>query len=405
MSRALHDVIVLGVGGMGAAALAHLAARSVRVVGIEQDDVPSLRGSSVGETRIIRKAYFEDARYVPLLHRAYALWTELERERNEELFVRTGCLNLGPPSHPDIQGVLRSVEQHRLAHTRLDAEDVRRHFPAFTPSPSDVGVHEEDAGYLKVEACTRAHAELAVARGAELRTRTTVTAVALDSDAVRVSVAGGDTFEAERLVVSAGAWLASPLLAGIARDLPALTVTRQVQLWFRPRDEAIARAPAMPAFIHFASDRAFYGVPLGDPLPCTPSEPGVKVCRHHGGERTTAQELDRAPRPEDEGEVRQYLAAHLRNVDGPLVHRQVCMYTSTPDHHFIVGLHPRDPRVVILGGFSGHGYKMASVMGEVAAELAIDGRTKLDISLFQPARFRRADRASAARAPSGRERG
>src|SRR5262249_1283178 len=159
-------------------------------VGIEQDDVPSLRGSSVGQTRIIRKAYFEDARYVPLLHRAYELWHDLEMASDETspLFVRTGCLNLGPADHPAIQGVLASVRQHRLPHARLDADDVRRRFPAFEPTPGDVGIHEEDAGYLRVEACTAAHARLAVARGAELRARTSVAKLSLMTGGVRATL-------------------------------------------------------------------------------------------------------------------------------------------------------------------------------------------------------------------------
>jgi len=366
------DVIVLGVGGMGAAALAHLAGRGLRAIGIERDDVPSLRGSSVGQTRIIRKAYFEDARYVPLLHRAYELWRELDAS----LYVRTGCLNLGPPEHPDIRGVLDSVRTHGLPHERLDADDVRRRFPAFDPASGDVGVHEEDAGYLRVEASTEAHAARARASGAELRTRTIVRSVTIADDSVRVTLDSGGELTAKHLVVAAGAWLGT--LAELATDLPALTVTRQVQLWFRPQNEELARAPTMPAFIHFVGERAFYGVPL--------TGSGVKVCRHHGGEVTSADALDRALRPEDEHDVRGYIGAHLRNADGPLVHSQVCMYTSTPDHHFVVGLHPRWRHVVVLGGFSGHGYKMASVIGEIAADLVERGQSRHDIALFDPAR-------------------
>ena len=391
------DVLVLGVGGMGAATLAHLAARGMRVIGIEQDDVPSLRGSSVGQTRIIRKAYFEDARYVPLLHRAYELWQELENERAKEseasketapLFVRTGCLNLGPPAHEAIRGVIDSVQRHQLPHERLDASAIRRRFPAFSPADDDIGIYEDDAGYLRVEACTRAHAELAVKRGGTLRARTAVRDFAITTDGVRATLSDGEVVEARQLVVTAGAWLASPLLAELARDLPPLVVTRQVQLWFRPQNEAIARPPAMPVFIHFVGDRAYYGAPLAEPL-ASVGEAGVKVCRHYGGEATTAETLDRSARDDDERDVRSYIDAHLPNAGGELLHRQVCMYTNTPDQHFIVGPHPRWPNVIVLGGFSGHGYKMASVMGEIAADLIAHGRSKLDISLFDPTRFGR----------------
>lgn len=373
------DVLVLGVGGMGAAALAHLAGRGSKAIGIEQDDVPSLRGSSVGQTRIIRKAYYEDERYVPLLHRAYELWRELD----PTLYVRTGCLNLGPPDHPDVHGVLESARLHRLPHERFDADELKRRFPGFAPADGDIGVYEEDAGYLRVEACTDAHAKLARKRGAELRTRAKVVSISLVDPGVRATLATGEEIAAKKLVITAGAWLASPMLASLAADLPRLNVTRQVQLWFQPKDETIARAPRMPAFIHFVPGKAYYGLPLID------GAPGIKVCRHHGGEAADADSLDRQLRPADEADVRSYIAAHLPNAAGPLTHAQPCMYTSTPDCHFVVGTHPRHANVVVLGGFSGHGYKMASVMGEIAAELVVDGRTKLDIALFDPTRFAR----------------
>jgi sarcosine oxidase len=371
----MFDVLVLGVGGMGAAALAHLAGRGIKVVGIEQDDVPSLFGSSVGQTRIIRKAYFEDARYVPLLHRSYELWRELEAGSGQSLYMRTGCLNLGPAKHRDIEGVLESVRVHGLPHELLDESALRERFP-FVPARGDIGVFEEDAGYLRVEACTEAHAKLAIRRGAELRTNTRVAQVDLASHAVRATLENGELVEARSLVLSAGPWL--PKL-GLAEGLPPLVVTRQVQLWFGARaDFPNAR---MPAFIHFTGDRAYYGLPMTND-----GAPGVKVCRHHGGEPTTPEALDRALRPSDEADVRRYIDAHLPGAAGPVVHSRVCMYTTTPDSNFVVGLHPRHPNVVVLGGFSGHGYKMASVMGEIAADLATTGRTAHDIALFDPAR-------------------
>lgn len=382
MSR--YDVIVLGVGGMGAAALYHLAARGLRVVGIERDDVPSLRGSSVGQTRIIRKAYFEDARYVPLLRRSYDLWKALAEETGEPLYVRTGCLNLGPADHPDIRGVLEAAVLHALPHERLDAQAIGRRFPAFTPGPAEVGVFEEDAGYLRVEHCTSAHARAAVARGAELRTRTMAREVAIEGGEVRVVLENGEELRGDRLVLSAGPWLVAAELRELAAALPPIVVTRQVQLWFRPRDVALATAPAMPAFIHFVGERAYYGLPLAEPLES--GEPGVKVCRHHDGEPTTPEALDRTLRSGDEEDVRGYIDAHLPNAGGPRVSARVCMYTSTPDRNFVVGVHPSRPEVVVLGGFSGHGYKMASVMGEIAADLAERGTTKHDIALFDPAR-------------------
>lgn len=381
MSRR-YDAVVLGVGGMGAAALAHLAARGLSVVGIEQDDVPSVRGSSVGETRVIRKAYAEDPRYVPLLRRSYALWHELEERAGTGLFERVGCLNLGAPDHAAIRGVLESVERHGLPHARLGADEVRARFP-MVPRPGDVGVFEEDAGYLRVEACTRAHVDWALASGAELRTRARITSLDAGPAGVRVTRDDGSVVEAERAVLSAGAWLAStPALRAVA-GAPPLVVERQVQLWFEPR--AAPGAERLPAFIHFVDGGPFYGLP---PDPTHPS-PAVKVCRHHGGEPTQADRLDRTVRSDDEAPVRAYVRAHLPAASDTLLRARVCMYTNTPDEHFLVGSPAASPRIVVLGGFSGHGYKMASAMGEITADLVIRGKSDFDLGMFALDRFAR----------------
>jgi sarcosine oxidase len=366
------DVIVLGLGGMGTAAAAHLAKRGLAVVGLEQDDVPSARGSSVGETRVIRKAYFEDPRYVPLLERAYVLWRELEKIASETLFVRTGCLTLGPPEHEAIRGVRESVALHQLPHRVLDAGEVRARFPALAPAAGDVGVLEDDAGYLHVEACTRAHARWAQALGADLRTRTQVVDVHIDDGDARVTLADGDEVHAPKIVVAAGAWLpAFPPLRAIAPALP-LVVERQVQLWFpRPNGD-------LPCFVHFAFDRTYYAIPTDD---------AIKVCRHHGGEETTPDALDRTLRLDDEETVRDYLRAHLPSVTGRVLRSRVCMYTCTPDQHYVVGRLAARPEVVLLGGFSGHGYKAASVVGEIAAEIVADGASRFDLTMFDPGRF------------------
>ena len=405
MTTDRYDVVVLGVGGMGAAALDHLAGRGAKVIGIEQDDVPSERGSSAGDTRVIRKAYFEDSRYVPLLERAYVAWRELEAHAREPLLETTGCINLGPADHPAIVGVRESAKHHHLAHEVLDAAAVKARFPAFVPNANDVGVFEAEGGFLRVEACTRAHARRAVERGATLRTRTRVTALSLDGGAgggkggapVRVTLEDGTVVEADRAVVSAGAWLASaPAFRPIAARLP-LVVQRQVQLWFRPLDAHATRPGQLPAFIHFgthsgdgaagSADRIFYGIPLHGERG---EEPALKVCRHGGGESTTADGLDRVLRDDDVEQVRAWMRDHLPAGNGELLRSRVCMYTTTPDGHFVIGALREHPQVVVLGGFSGHGYKMASVIGEIAADLTTTGGTPFDLGLFDPARFERA---------------
>jgi sarcosine oxidase len=378
---ARQDVLVLGLGGMGAAALAHVAARGLSVVGVDQDTLPSLRGSSVGETRVIRKAYAEDPRYVPLLLRAYALWAELEARTGRPLVTRVGCLNLGPAEHRAIRGVLESVQRHRLPHVVLRDQEVRARF-SVVPDPGDLGVFEQDAGYLAVEACTEAHLAWATACGAEVR-QARVTGIEGTGGSVRATLDDGSSLVADRAIVAAGPWLASaPGLRELARGLP-LVVERQVQLWFQPAAPDAVRASALPAFIHFVPGGPFYGIP---PVPSHPA-PAVKVCRHHGGLPTTPETLDRELRPADEASVRGYLRAHLPAADGPLLRSRVCMYTNTPDEHFVVGPLPHAPQVIVLGGFSGHGYKMASVMGEIAADLVVRGASAFDLGMFAPGRF------------------
>jgi sarcosine oxidase len=331
---------------------------------------------------VIRKAYLEDPRYVPLLVRAYELWRELEERSLEPLYVRTGCLVLGPKEHAAVRGTRESAELHGLPHQVLSEREVRARL-SLVPSSGDEGVFEEDAGFLRVEACTAAHARWAMASGAVVRTHARVAELDLGAGRVRATLDGGEVVTADRLVVSAGAWLASaPGLAELARGLP-LVVERQVQLWFRSRAPEATRPPSLPVFIHFTPTGTFYGVPPDE----AHEAPLVKVCRHHGGETTSADELDRVVRASDEGTVRAYLRAHLPAADGALERARVCMYTNTPDEHFLVGAHPRWPQVTVLGGFSGHGYKMASVMGEVAADLVTSGQSRFDLGMFRVGRF------------------
>lgn len=373
------DVVVIGLGAMGSAALMHLARRGVRVVGIEQHGLGHDRGSSTGESRIIRKAYFEDPRYVPLLERSYALWRELEHETSTSLLTTTGCLTMGRPSHPAIIGVKRSVHEHGLAHELLDAGEIRRRFPVFAPHDDDVGVFEAEGGVLSPEACNRAHVDVARRHGASLILKERVVDVGIGTAGATVTTEQGTRIMARHVVVASGPWWATqPFLRDLARPL---VVTRQVQCWFGAGD--VVDVSAMPAFIQFSDDLtapAFYGLPPHGGR-------GVKVCRHGGGARTTADTVDREVHASDVDEVRGYLRRHLLTVDGPAEHTKVCLYTMTPDEHFIVGTHPAHDHVVVLGGFSGHGFKMASAIGEIAADLVEHGASSVDLGLFDPARL------------------
>lgn len=343
----------------------HLARRGLSVVGFEQHGLAHDRGSSHGGTRVIRKAYGEGAAYVPLLRRAYELWRELENESGTSLLHLVGCLNLGPREHPFVRGVISSAQKYELPHEVLEAAEVRARFPLFTPHDGDVGVFERDAGLLTVEDCTRAHVAVAHRHGAQLRSER-VEELVIERDGVVVN-----GVRARKLVLSAGAWLQSqkwfPQLAA------KIAVRRQVQCWFPPA------SGELPCFIQLFDDgRSFYGLPAFGGR-------GPKICQHKDGEITTADDVTRETTDADSDAVRAYLRAHLPTLDAPPTERKTCLYSMTRDEHFLVGALPDFP-VVVLGGFSGHGFKFASVLGEIGADLVQHGRSQFDLTTFEPLR-------------------
>lgn len=371
------DVIVMGLGAMGSAAAYHLARRGVRVVGIEQYTPAHDRGSSHGRSRIIREAYFEHPDYVPLIQRAYELWRDLEAEAGERLLVMTGGLMIGPEDGVLVQGALTSARTHRLPHELIGAEEVRRRFPPFRLQPATVAVAEPNAGVLFPEACVRAHLDGASAAGAVLHFEEAVRRWTASADRVEVMTSKG-TYTAAGLILTAGPWAPEVL-----RDLGLpLQVERNVMYWFAPLRHGEAFAPErFPIYIcEYRKDAFFYGFPA---LPAG----SVKVAHHHSGEVCAPDTIRRVVDADEVARMQALLAAHLPDAGGQLRQTATCMYTNTPDGHFIIDRHPEWKTVTIACGFSGHGFKFASVVGEVLADLALDGRTRHRIDLFQLARF------------------
>lgn len=374
------DVIVIGLGGMGSAAAYQLAAAGRSVLGIEQFGPAHDAGSSHGRSRIIRQAYFEDPAYVPLLGRSYELWERLERETGTKLLTRTGGLMLGAPESGVVAGSIRSAREHDLPHEVLDAPEIRRRWPPISPAPGVMGLYEERAGFLDPEVCVSAHLDRAAQLGAELRFHEPVSGWESTSAGVRV-VTVSSAYEAECLVVAAGAW--APVLLGDL-GLP-LIVERQVMYWFDPAGgTAPFEVGRFPIYVWETDEGLqFYGFPAQD----GPSG-GVKVAIFRlEGQETTPETIDRVVHEEDVGRMRAAVRGRVDALDAPLLAAKTCMYTTTPDEHFVIGIHPEHPQVVLAAGFSGHGYKFASVVGEILAELAIDGLTRHDITLFAPDRF------------------
>lgn len=377
MSTPHHaDVIVIGLGGMGSAAAYHLARRGKSVIGIEQYGAAHDKGSSHGRSRIIREAYFEHPDYVPLIQRAYDLWAALEREVGSRLFLPTGGLMIGPERGTLVQGALASARTHALTYDLLPAEEIRSRYGAFTVQDETVAVWEPRAGVLFPESCVLAHLRQATRRGAVLKMEERVQAWQAREGGVEVRTDKG-IYTADRLVATAGPW-AGQVLAEMG--LP-LQVERNVMYWFQPTEPALFEPDRLPIYIYeYRPDSFIYGFPRV-------SRDGVKVAHHHSGESCTPETIRREVGPEEVHRMRDILAGTLPALNGDLLQAVTCMYTNTPDGHFVIDSHPRHPQVILACGFSGHGFKFASVVGEVLAELAAYGHTRHPIELFRLGRF------------------
>jgi sarcosine oxidase len=370
------DVIMLGVGGMGSAACFELARRGRRVLGLEQFALAHDRGSSHGQTRIIRTAYAEGPAYVPLVRRAFEKWYDLEQISGKHLLTECACLNAGPPGSEHVEGVRASVRQHNLAAEELSAAEINKRFPFRFPADY-VGVIERDAGFLYVEECVRAHCDAAAAFGAEIHAEEPVREWKVVGDGVEVTTDKG-TYRSAKLVVTAGAW-ATRLLADIGVPL---RVMRQTLHWFGGDDFGpCVRRDVFPIFIADVPGGPFYGLPAIDRF-------GLKVARHYNApELPNPEGVNWSTTADDARPVGAFLDAYTHFLLHVETKAQVCMYTVTPDHHFVIDLHPRFPQVSVACGFSGHGFKFATTVGEILADLAEKGSTPHDIGIFSAKRF------------------
>jgi sarcosine oxidase len=381
MSISSYDVIVVGVGGVGSAVLDQLASRGRRVLGLDRFPPGHDRGSSHGQTRIIRQAYYEHPDYVPLVLRAYELWRELEARRGRTFFHDVGLLQVGRPEGKLISGVLASAHQHKLDVQTLTPAEVEQRFPGFRAAPDTIGVFERVAGYLDVEACTIAHAEEAQSRGAELHVGEEVRAwrplgSGAANQGIEVETDRG-RYEAGALVVTAGAWAGS-LLADLRMPLEVL---RKPLFWFKTKTDQYRVDRGCPCYLFETPEGGFYGFPDLEPY-------GLKCAEHSGGAVVADPlRLDRELNRDDQLRVDQFIADHLPGVSQTRTHHAVCMYTVTPDTNFVIDRHPQYPQVVFAAGLSGHGYKFTPMLGEALADLALEGKTKLPVEFLSRARL------------------
>jgi sarcosine oxidase len=360
---------------MGAATAWRLATRGVHVVCFDRHSPPHTLGSSHGESRIIRTAYFEGPWYVPLVQEAFPLWRDLEQESGSQLLTMTGALMIGPPSAEAVAGARAAATAHGLDARVLDADELRRRYPGHVITDEDVAVLDGQAGFLRPEAAVAAMIDRLVSLGGEIRRGVVVKDVSGRADGVEVTT--DETRESfDAVVIAAGPWM---------RDLYPLPlkVERQVMAWFEITTEGAGwlTPERFPVFIRQVDELGdIYGVPSLDGA-------SLKIARHHGGELTDPESVRREVTDADLDPLRAFAATHLRGVTAYVTKTAVCMYTNTPDEDFVIDVHPEDARVVVISACSGHGFKFASVVGDIAADLVCDGRTARDISRFSLARF------------------
>jgi sarcosine oxidase len=377
MTAHLHDVAIIGLGAMGSASALELARRGLDVIGFDRHTPPHTFGSSHGDSRIIREAYFEDPVYVPMVQRAFERWRELERATGRALLQQTGGLMIGPRDGVLVQGALRSAREHRLQHEVLSAAEVRARVPVLNPEPDMIGVWEPRAGVLAPEACVQAQLDEAQRAGATLRFDEPVERWQADDAGVVVFTARG-AHRAQRLVISAGAWVAS-LLPGLRAPF---RVERQTLHWFEPARDAAAFVPdRCPIHLwQFDGERFFYGFP--------DRGGGVKLAFHHAGETTTADGVRRDVAAAEVDEVRRAVRRFVPAADGRLLASTVCLYTNTPDEQFRLDRHPAHGNVIVASPCSGHGFKFAPVIGEIVADLVERKTPRFELAAF---RWRTAD--------------
>lgn len=367
----MYDVIVVGLGAMGSAAVADIASRGRKVLGIETGHPAHALSSSHGDSRIIRLAYHEDPAYVPLLRRAYRNWWRLEKRLETDILTRNGVLQIGDPARNLVRNTLASCSEYELAHEVLDKTAMADRFPGFVLDTHEVGVLDPAGGFLRPETAIWGHIRLAAADGAELHLGEKVTGVEPGADGVTVRTSLA-TYRTRSVVIATGAWIAElvPQLAG--RVVPA----RQVVAWYQPADGFAAQPERMPCFLRENDDDIFFGFPqIG--------VDGVKFGNHmHPNERI---DPNRENEPVDEAETAMldaFAGRRLPTVASTRVRTVTCRYTILPDERFLIDHLPGEPSIIVCSACSGHGFKFASALGEVLADLSLDGGTDLPITPF-----------------------
>ncbi|WFR98976.1 N-methyl-L-tryptophan oxidase [Rhizobium tumorigenes] len=366
------DVAVIGLGAMGSGALSHLAARGVKAIGIDAFYPAHTLGSSHGDSRLIRLGYFEDPSYVPLLQRAYANWRALEARLRSEVLTITGVLQIGAPDSTIVTGTRASCKLHDLTIEELDRAAMKARFPVFSLDAGEIALLDPQGGYIRPEAAVTGYIRLAAEDGAVLHFGEKITGIEPDDAGVTITSAVGK-YRANKVIVATGSWI-SELVPQLKEHAVPI---RQVVAWYQPRDGFVTQPQRMPAFIRDeGDDGSYFGFPaIG--------VDGVKIGRHaHFREPIDPNEPNPPVNDADMALLDAFIARRLPAANGMRVNAITCRYTMLPSEDFLIDLMPGNPRIVVASPCSGHGFKFTSVIGEILADLAIDGRTDLPISAF-----------------------
>ena len=371
-----YDAIVIGVGGMGSAALYHLAQRRQKVLGLERYDIPNEMGSSHGVTRMIRLTIQEDPLYVPLVQRAYTLWHQLENISGERLLFTTGSIRAGYEGNQMFDGSREACDAYGIPYEVLTGSEANQRFPGYGLPENILAVYQPDGGFLLSERCIVAHVTAALELGAEVHGREQVVGWEPTADGVKVRT-DRSSYSSRRLIVCSGAWTAKLLPQLAESTMPE----RQVLAWFQPLSPELFRPQSFPVFGLVVDEGRFYGFPSF-------GIPGFKVGRtHHLDQQVDPDHMDREVHREDEDVLREFTRRYFPQAAGPALALKTCLFTNSPDGHFILDVLPGFPQVSVAAGFSGHGFKYCSVVGEIMADLAQHGDTSHDLSLFRISRL------------------
>lgn len=375
----IYDLIVIGCGTMGAATAWAAARRGAVVLALERHAPPHERGEHHGEARMFRTAYSEHADYVPLMRRALKLWGQIRSSTGIDLLHVTGAIYLGRPDGPLVAGALEAARRHGLEHEILGPHDAAVRWPQFRVPDGFACVHESSAGVLRPEACVRAMARLARDAGASIGTNEEVRSFCAGS-LVEVTTDRA-RYRGRSLVIAAGPWTQRVLASAEAGGLPPLKVTRQALGWMSPDDPSGYALGRLPCWAFEDADGSLlYGFPI------LPGGEGMRVARHRKGPPVDPDAIDRTPTPDDTADFEEGVRRVLPG-SGRVARTGVCMYTSSPDDHFIIDRLPGCSNVLVACGFSGHGFKFAPAIGEALADLALAGRTDLPVGFLSLERF------------------